>query len=110
MDCTVKITGLAMGAKSGHVAAKGVSRTGTRKRGKYTYEVLEGNEFDCDGRLMHKTRIFDRQNDIYSETVIDADTGEVRHKDERGACRTTRVTGSSDATHRKLKRLVGQHP
>ena len=82
-DVTVFVTGLQVVAKVGRVAAKGLTRGMRRPKGKHEYEVLKGNEFNSDGHMMRIERIIDRQNDRYTETVIDEDTGEtVRQIDE----------------------------
>jgi len=82
-DVTVSLTGVQAVAKVGRLAAKGITRGARRRKGKYEYEVLKGNEFNSAGHMMRKERIIDRQNDRYIENVIDEDTGEtVRQIDE----------------------------
>jgi hypothetical protein len=76
-DAVVKLRGVSAEAKAGRVAAKGVARTGSKRRGKYEHEALRGYEFDVSGRLMKKERVFDRQNNIYTERVVDSDTDEI---------------------------------
>jgi hypothetical protein len=76
-DVTVQPVGVSAKAEIGRVAAKGTSRTGGKRRGKYAHEALRGNEFSVDGHLMEKERILDRENNCYKEQVVDTDTGEV---------------------------------
>lgn len=76
-DVIVQLVGVSAKAEAGCIAAKGVSRTGEKSKGKYAYEELRGHEFNVAGNLMRKERIFDRKNNIYKELVINTDTGEV---------------------------------
>ena len=76
-DAVVRVEGVTGKADVGRVAAKGVSRTGGKTRGKYHHEALRGHEFNVKGNLMKKERIIDRKNNYYRERVVNADTGEV---------------------------------
>jgi len=76
-DVTVHISGVSAKADVGRVAAKGVSRTGGKFKGKYAHEALRGHEFNVKGNLMHKERIIDRKNNHYKELVVNTDTGEI---------------------------------
>lgn len=69
--------GVSVKAEVGRVAAKGVSRTGEKKRGKYSYEVLQGCEFNVMGQLMKKERIIDRKNNYYKEVIFNTDTNRI---------------------------------
>ena len=79
-DVKVFVRGVVAETKVGRVASKGISRGPKRGRGKYEYEILKGDEFNSEGRIMQKERIVDHQNDRYMETVIDAETGEIVRK------------------------------
>jgi hypothetical protein len=76
-NVTVKLTGVSAKVEVGRLAAKGVSRTGEKKRGKYEHEALRGQEYSKSGQLMNKERIIDRKDNYYKELVVNADTGEV---------------------------------
>ena len=73
----VQLVGVSAKVEVGRVAAKGVSRTGEKTRGKYAHEALRGCEFNVEGNLMQKERIIDRKNNSYKELVVNIDTGEV---------------------------------
>jgi len=74
---TVQLVGVSVNAEAGRIAAKGVSRTGAKSKGKYAHEAMRGHEFNVVGNLMQKERIIDRKNNIYKELVVNTDTGEV---------------------------------
>ena len=76
-NVTVQLVGQSVKAEIGRVAAKAVSRTGEKTRGKYDHEALRGHEFNVEGNLMQKERIIDRKNNSYKELVVNIDTGEV---------------------------------
>jgi hypothetical protein len=76
-NVTVQLVGNPAKLKVGRVAGKSLTRTGTKKKGKYDHEALHGHEFNIAGNLMHKERIFDRKNNLYKERVVNTDTGEV---------------------------------
>ncbi len=78
-DVTVALKGLQLNAVAGRVAAKGVQRIGARRKGKHSLEILQGNEFNVGGAMMHKLRVIDRANRWYIELVINADTGDLVH-------------------------------
>lgn len=49
-------------------------------RKKPVYELQDGDQLErSTGRWMKKRRIIDYDRDLYEETVVDAETGEVRH-------------------------------
>jgi hypothetical protein len=74
---TAHLVGVSATGAVGRIAAKGVSCTGEKRRGKYDHEALRGYEFSVKGHLMRKERIFDRKNNRYRELVVNSDTGEV---------------------------------
>jgi hypothetical protein len=74
---TVPLSGVSAKAEVVRVAAKGVSRTGEKSKGKYAHEALRGHEFNVKGNLMSKERIIDRKNNYYKELVVNTDTGEI---------------------------------
>jgi hypothetical protein len=76
-NVTVQLVGVSAKVEVGRIAAKGVSRTGGKSKGKYAHEALRGHEFNVAGNLMRKERIFDRKNNFYKELVVNADTGEI---------------------------------
>jgi len=76
-DVTVQLVGVSAKGEVGRVAAKGHTHIGEKRRGKYDYEAVLGHEFNVEGNLMHKERIFDRKNNSYKERVVNTDTGEV---------------------------------
>jgi len=76
-DIKAGITGLQAKAVISRVAAKGKSRIGIKKHGKYEAEITRGNEFNINGNLMEKERIIDRRNNLYKEIVTNIDTGEI---------------------------------
>lgn len=76
-DVTVQLVGVSAKGEVGRVAAKGHTRTGEKRRGKYDHEALIGHEFNVEGNLMHKERIIDRKNNVYRERVVNTDTDEV---------------------------------
>ena len=77
IDVTVPLSGVSAKAEVGRVAAKGISRTGEKSKGKYAHEALRGHEFNVKGNLMGKERIIDRKNNYYKELVVNTDTGEI---------------------------------
>ena len=76
-DALVMLEGASAKTKAGRVAARGVARTGRKRRGKYEHEALRGYEFNVSGHLMKKERLLDRKNNLYIERIVDMDTGEV---------------------------------
>lgn len=49
-------------------------------RKKPIFELQDGNQLEhSTGRWMQKRRLIDRDQDLYEEIVVDAETGEVRH-------------------------------
>jgi hypothetical protein len=82
-NVTVEPSGVSAKVEIGRIAAKGFSRRGEKKRGKYEREALRGHEFSKTGHLMYKERIIDRKNNCYKELVVDADTGQVTRNVEQ---------------------------
>jgi uncharacterized Ntn-hydrolase superfamily protein len=76
-NVTVQLVGVSAKVEVGRIAAKGVSRTGRKSKGKYAHESLRGHEFNVAGNLMRKERIIDRKNNFYKELVVNTDTGEI---------------------------------
>ena len=97
-DVTVQLVGVSANAEVGRVAAKGVSRTGEKTRGKYDHEALRGHEFNVQGHLMRKDRIIDRKNNFYKELVVNTDTGELVRDVEQPL---SEHTGYGSAKHKK---------
>jgi hypothetical protein len=97
-NAAVPLVGVSVKAEAGRVAAKGVSRTGEKKRGKYDHEALRGHEFNAEGHLMQKERIIDRKNKHYKELAVNTDTGEVVRDIEQPL---SEHTGHGSAKHRR---------
>jgi len=98
MDISADILGVSAQATVGRVAARGVSRTGVKAKGKYAHEALCGQEFNVAGDLMRKERIIDRENNIYRELVVNSDTGEIVRDVEQPL---SEHTGRGSAKHKK---------
>jgi hypothetical protein len=97
-DAVVLLKGVSARAEATRVAAKGVSRTGGKTRGKYHHEALRGHEFNVKGHLMKKERIVDRKANYYKELVVNVDTGEVVRDVEHPL---SEHTGRGSAKHPK---------
>lgn len=76
-DVTVQLTGVEAKLKTGRIAAKSLTRSGARVRGKHRREELRGEEFAVSGQLVEKVRVIDREKNYYHEHVKDAETGEI---------------------------------
>jgi hypothetical protein len=78
-NMTVSLTGVQAEGQVGRVAAKGKTLSGVRegKKKRHEFESVVGDEFNSKGQMVKKERIIDRKNNLYSERVINEDTGEV---------------------------------
>jgi hypothetical protein len=81
-NVTVAITGLQAEGQLGRVAGKVKILSGVRqgKNKRYAYESVVGNEFNSKGQMIKKEWIIDRKTNLYSEKVINEDTGEMERE------------------------------